>query len=193
MGEMVKPRRSTLLNLGWRIGSRQRRRHRGWIEREWKSEKWTDPTKNKRCKLRRVEPTTWVNTHRFTRDELAKVQHPSYLFPCRILRSDDSKRYYRRYLASRAYLPKHHKAQHGIFAKSVKLVSGGQMSRMNECCVGIEIIIRHRSTTTITTMADHSRRRRKCPPTNAPHEALRPAPSSSLDGRRIPRASGYNF
>ena len=34
-------------------------------------------------------------------------------------------------------------------------------------------------------MADHSRRRRKCPP-NAPHEALRPAPSSSLDGRRPP-------
>jgi len=56
------------------------------------------------------------------------------------------------------------------------------MSRMYECCVGIKIIWHHRSTTTITTMADHSRRRRKCAP-NAPHEALRPTPSSSLDGR----------
>jgi hypothetical protein len=52
---------------------------------------------------------------------------------------------------------------------------------MYECRIGIKIIWCHRSTTTITTMADHSRRWRKCPP-NAPHEALRPAPSSSLDG-----------
>ncbi len=35
---------------------------------------------------------------------------------------------------------KHHKrkAQHGIFAKSVKLVSGGQLSRMYECRIGIK-------------------------------------------------------
>jgi hypothetical protein len=85
---------------------------------------------------------------------------------------------------------KHHK-QHGIFAKSVKLISGGQMSRMYECCVGIKIIWCHRSTTTITTMADR-RCRRKCPP-NAPHEALRPAPSSSLDGRRPPEQADTIF
>ena len=41
-------------------------------------------------------------------------------------------------------------------------------------------------------MADHSRRRRKCPP-NAPHEALRPAPSSSLDGRQPPEQAGTIF
>ena len=51
--------------------------------------------------------------------------------------------------------------------------------------MGIKIIWRHRSTTTITTMADHSRCRRKCPP-DAPHEALRPAPLSSLDERWPP-------
>ena len=38
---------------------------------------------------------------------------------------------------SGAYAPQ---AQHGIFAKSAKLVSGGQMSRMYECCIGIKII-----------------------------------------------------
>jgi hypothetical protein len=38
---------------------------------------------------------------------------------------------------SGAYAPQ---AQHGIFAKLVKLVSGGQMSRMYEYCVGIKII-----------------------------------------------------
>jgi hypothetical protein len=41
-------------------------------------------------------------------------------------------------------------------------------------------------------MADHSRRRRKCPP-NAPHEALRPAPSSSLDWRRPPEQADTIF
>jgi len=44
-------------------------------------------------------------------------------------------------------------------------------------------------------MADHSRdsrRRRKCPP-NAPHEALRPAPSSSLDGRQPPEQADTIF
>ena len=34
-----------------------------------------------------------------------------------------------------------------------------------------------------TIMADHSHRRRKCPP-NAPHEELRPMSSSLLDGRK---------
>jgi hypothetical protein len=41
-------------------------------------------------------------------------------------------------------------------------------------------------------MADHSRRRRKCPP-NAPHEALHPAPLSSLDGRRPPEQADTIF
>jgi hypothetical protein len=35
---------------------------------------------------------------------------------------------------------------------------------MYECCVGIKIIWCHWSTTTITTIADHSRRRQKLPP-----------------------------
>jgi len=68
------------------------------------------------------------------------------------------------------------------------------MSRMYECCVGSKIIWRHQSTTTITTMADHIRlrHRRKCPP-NAPHEALRPAPSSLLDGRWPPEQADITF
>ena len=41
-------------------------------------------------------------------------------------------------------------------------------------------------------MADHSRRRRKCPP-NAPHEALRPTPSSLHDGRRPPEQADTIF
>ncbi len=52
---------------------------------------------------------------------------------------------------------------------------------MYECCVGMKIIWRHRSTMTITTMTDHSRRRQKLPP-SAAHNALRPTLSSSLYG-----------
>jgi hypothetical protein len=52
--------------------------------------------------------------------------------------------------------------------------------------MGINIIFRHQSTTTITTMADHSQRQQKSPP-NAAHKALRPKPSSSLDGWRPPK------
>jgi len=63
---------------------------------------------------------------------------------------------------------------------------------MYECRIGIKVIWRHRSATTITTMADHSRHRRKCPP-NAPHEVLRSAPSSSLDGRRPPKQADTIF
>jgi hypothetical protein len=47
-------------------------------------------------------------------------------------------------------------------------------------------------TITITTMADHSRRRLKLPP-SAAHKALRPAPSSSLDGRRLPEQADMIF
>ena len=82
--------------------------------------------------------------------------------------------------------------QHIFFAKSVKLVSGGQLSRKYECCVGIKIIWRHRLTTTIKTIADHSRRRQKSPP-SAAHKALRPAPSSSLDGWRPPEQADLFF
>jgi hypothetical protein len=37
---------------------------------------------------------------------------------------------------------KHHKHKRDtiVFAKSVKLVSGGQLSRMHVCCIGIKII-----------------------------------------------------
>ncbi len=63
---------------------------------------------------------------------------------------------------------------------------------MYECRVGIKIIWRHRPTTTITTMANHSRRRRKRPP-NAPHEALRPAPSSLLNERWPPEQADTIF
>ena len=56
---------------------------------------------------------------------------------------------------------------------------------MYECCIGIKIIWRHWSTTTITTMADHSRRQQKLPP-SAAHKALHPAPSSLIDGRQPP-------
>jgi hypothetical protein len=63
---------------------------------------------------------------------------------------------------------------------------------MYECCVGIEIIRRHRSTTTITTMADHSRRRQKSPP-SATHKALRPTQSSLLDGRWPPEQADIFF
>ena len=41
-------------------------------------------------------------------------------------------------------------------------------------------------------MADHSRRRRKCPP-NAPHEELRPAPSSLLDEQQPPEQADTIF
>ena len=61
---------------------------------------------------------------------------------------------------------------------------------MNECYIGIKIIWRHWSTTTITTMADHSQRRQKSP-TSAAHKALRPTPSSSIEGRRPPEQAEF--
>ena len=66
------------------------------------------------------------------------------------------------------------------------------MSRMHECCVGIEINWHHRSTTTITTMADHSRRWQKCPP-NAPHEAFRLVPTHQIDVWRTPEQADTIF
>ena len=63
---------------------------------------------------------------------------------------------------------------------------------MYECFVWIYIIWCHQSTTTITTMADQCRQRQKLPPCAA-HKALRPAPSSSIDGRRSPKQADIIF
>ena len=45
---------------------------------------------------------------------------------------------------------------------------------------------------TITTMADHSQRQQKSPPSTT-HKALHPAPSSSIDGRRPPEQADIFF